>query len=144
MCLLSRSSFTHEEGVEGETNDIGGEGEHHEVDLDVLDGHDETVEHALLGRVLVRFSDVLEETELGDLELLLGEAAGVGWEVGKEEGSEDSNEHCGSALNWEESALLLRPTCALLTVEQPSPSGVAEHPVHVGEHASGDQRGERV
>ena len=70
-------SWTHEESVETQTNHIRRQSQHHDVDLDILDCHKETCESTLLFRVLICFSDILVETQLGDVKFLLGEAFGV-------------------------------------------------------------------
>lgn len=70
-----RSSY--EESVKGKTDDVSGERQHHEVDLDILDGHEEPVEDALALGVDVGLAHVLEHAQLRHLELLLGEAARV-------------------------------------------------------------------
>jgi hypothetical protein len=72
----------HEEGVEAETNDIGGQGEHENVDLGVLESHDQSVENALVIRVGICLSHILLHSHSGDKEFFLGEASRVGGQVG--------------------------------------------------------------
>jgi hypothetical protein len=78
--------YTYEEGVERKTNDISGQCEHHQVHLDVLAAHDETVENALSARIGVGFTNILKHTELGNLLLFLSEATRIGGQVRQDEG----------------------------------------------------------
>lgn len=117
-----------EEGVEGKTDDVGGEGQHHDVDLDVLDSHDETVERAHVVRVGVSLTDILSHAQLSDVELLLGEATRVSGQVGKDEGGGDGDTHSDGTLDPEE----------------PAPGSVSEDALHVGEDTGADEGGEGV
>ncbi|KAI6760449.1 hypothetical protein HG530_009309 [Fusarium avenaceum] len=119
---------TYEESVERKTNDIGSKGEHHDVDLDILDRELETVKDALLGRILICLSDILDHAQLRNLSLLLGEASRVVRQVGQDEGGRNGNSHGDGALD----------------PEQPSPGRVAKNTLHVGQHARADKRGEGV
>lgn len=117
-----------EEGVERETDDICRKGEHHDVDLDILDGQVETVEDTLFGRVCISFSNVLNHAELRNLSLLLGEASRVVWEIGEDDGRRDRNSHRDSSFD----------------PEQPTPGCVAQYSLHIGQDASSNERREGV
>lgn len=91
--------LTYEEGVERKSDDVGREGQHHEVDLNVLDGHEETVEGALALLVDVGLTDIFDHAELGNLTLFLGEAARVVRQIGQDKDRENGDEHGGGTLN---------------------------------------------
>jgi hypothetical protein len=128
----AQSSFgTYEESVKAESNNIGSQGEHQNVNLGVLESHEQTVESALLGGINISLSDVFLHSHPGDQELLLGETLGVGRQVGKDK--------CGynmSALDlikrdeWLTRDSHSHSDCSF-NPEQPSPSGVTERALHV-------------
>lgn len=123
-----RAGKRRKEGVEGEADDVGSKGEHHDVDFAVFDGHDETCPGRLLSGVFVGFAYVFSHAEHGNGAFFLGEAARVVWKVRQDEDSGDGDDHCCGALNPVE----------------PSPSTVAEGAFHVGEHGGADERREGV
>lgn len=118
---------TYEESIEGQTDDVGSECQHHEVDLKVLESHHKTVGRALT-LVGISLTDILKDTQLSNETLLLGETTGVGGEIGQDESSRDSNGHGNGTFDPEE----------------PSPSRVAQNTLHVGQHTGGNKRGEGI
>lgn len=120
----------HEEGVKGQADDVGGKGEHHDVDLCVAQRHPEAVQDSPVGGggVGVGLAHILGHAQLGDEPLLAAEAARVVRQVREDEGGGGGDSHGGGALDEEE----------------PAPSGVAQDAVHVGEDAGADEGGEGV
>jgi hypothetical protein len=57
---------TYEEGVEAESDNVGGQGEHENVYLGILESHNETVKCALLVGVGIGLSDILFHSHSGD------------------------------------------------------------------------------
>lgn len=90
-----------EEGVERQTHDIGRKCEHHDVNLGVLDGHDETGSGRLSLGIDIGLTDILRHAKLGHLELVRGEAAAVGRQVGEDKGGDNGNEHGDGTLDCE-------------------------------------------
>lgn len=88
---------THEESVERESDDIGGQGQHHEVDFPVLGGHLESLESALIGIVRVGLSYVLDHSQLSEFLLDGRETSGVGREIRKDEDCGNRHQHGHSA-----------------------------------------------
>lgn len=119
---------THEESVEGQSHNISSEGQHHQVDFDILQSHDETAEGALLLRVDISLTNILQDTELSHQKLLLSEATGVSGQVGQDKRRGDGNSHGNGTLDPEE----------------PAPGGVTQNTIHVGQHTCGDKGGEGV
>ena len=119
---------TYKEGVETETSGVGGKGQHHEVDLPVLNNHDQAVKDTHVSRVAIGLTNILSHAQLSDQEFLLSKSAAVGGQVGKDESRAHSNEHGGSTFD----------------VEQPSPSPVTQHALHVGQDTGADERRESV
>ena len=83
---------TYEESVEREPDDIGAQGDHHQPDLHVLHGHDQSTGDTLVLGVGIGLTHILDHPQLGDLALLLGESARVVGQVWKDEdcGKSDS------------------------------------------------------
>jgi hypothetical protein len=73
MSKAQRRSQSGKESIEGKTNDVGCKSNHHDVDLDILYGQIESVEDALLFQVLISLSNILNNTQLCNLSLLLCE-----------------------------------------------------------------------
>lgn len=88
-----------EEGVEGKADNVGSKRDHHEVNLDILDGHDEAVIGSLFGSVHISLSHVLRHAELGDVELFLGEATRVGGKIGQDKGGRNGDGHGDCSLD---------------------------------------------
>lgn len=82
---------TYEESVERQPDDISTEHKHHQPHLHVLHGHDQPTSDALVLGVGIGLTDVLDHPQLGDLALLLGEAARVVGQVGKDEDGGDGD-----------------------------------------------------
>lgn len=93
------TSQSREESVEGKTDDVGSEGNHHQVDLDVLDSHGQTSENTVVLGVLVGFTHIFKETNLSDFQFLLGETTGVAGKVREDERTKASKKHGGRAFN---------------------------------------------
>jgi hypothetical protein len=119
---------TYEESVEGQSHNIGGKSQHHQVDLEILQSHDETAEGTLFLGVGISLADILQDTKLCHEELLLSEPAGIRGQIGQDKGRRNGNGHGNGTLDPKE----------------PAPRGVAQDALHVGEHTRGNERGEGV
>lgn len=119
---------THEEGVEGQSNDVGGQGEHHKVDLVVLDGHLESIGSGLALAIVVGLSNILEKSQLRQLSLFIGESPSVSGKIWQDEHGQEGDTHGDGTLDPEE----------------PSPGSVTERALHVAEDTGGDEGGESV
>lgn len=117
-----------EESVERETDDVGGKGQHEDVDFQVFEGHEETIEYTVFFAVFICFTDIFDHAELGNLQLLLGETARVVRQIGKHDSGSNGNAHGNRSLD----------------PEQPSPSCVTKDTLHVGKHTCANQSGESV
>lgn len=119
---------TYEKSVKRQPQNVGGQREHHEPHATVLHGKDQPPGDALVLGVGVGLAHVLDHAQLGNVALLVGEAAGVVGQVGQDDEGGEGDEHGDGALDPEE----------------PAPGGVAEGALHVGQDAGGDEGGEGV
>jgi hypothetical protein len=99
MGWIDRS--TYEVCVERQADDVDGEDEHHDIDLDIFQCHPQATVCAQVLRVDVGHAHIFGHAELGDFEFFLGEASGVVRQVGEDECGGDGDSHRGSALDPE-------------------------------------------
>jgi hypothetical protein len=126
--LKARSKLTYEVCVERQPNNVNGEDDHHNIDLDILQRHPQATVGAQVFRVNIGNAHIFGHAQLGDFEFFLCEASGVVREVGQDESGGNGDSHRGRALD----------------PEQPLPGTVSKDSIHVAEHARGDQSREGV
>lgn len=71
-----------------------------QVDLEVLERHDQAIEHALLGRIHVGFSYILRHTQLSNMTFLLSETLRVVREIRQDEHGTDCYQHSNGTLDF--------------------------------------------
>jgi hypothetical protein len=119
---------TYEVCVERQTNNVNGENEHHDIDLDIFQCHPQATVRAQVFRVDISNAHIFGHAKLSDFEFFLGEASGVVRQVGEDECGGDGNSHRSCALD----------------PEKPSPGTVSKISIHVTKNSRCDQGREGV
>ena len=120
--------MTYEVCVERQTDDVDGEDEHHDIDLDIFQCHPQATVCAQVFRVDISNAHIFGHAKLSDFEFFLSEASGVVRQVGQDECGGDGNSHRSCALD----------------PEKPSPGTVSKVSVHVTKDSRCDQSREGV
>jgi hypothetical protein len=120
--------LAHEVCVERQPDNVDGEDEHHDIDLDVFQCHPQTTVCAQVFGVNIGNAHIFGHAQLGDFEFFLGEASSVVRKVGEDESGGNSNSHRSGALD----------------PEKPLPGRVSKNSIHVAEHSCCDEGREGV